>query len=64
MYKKITTETMDGSTIDHIILDKGNDEFVSFPDVETNQCSERLTYLQWLEEGNEPLPWSSQEGMI
>lgn len=54
MYKKIIVENIDKSTTEHIILDKGNNEFVSFPNVEENQCSERLVYLAWLEEGNEP----------
>lgn len=48
-YKKITTETVNGVTQEHIIIDNGDGSFTSFPVDNTNQ-----TYLKWLEEGNTP----------
>ena len=48
-YKKITTETVNGVTQKHIIIDNGDGSFTSFPVDNTNQ-----TYLAWLEEGNTP----------
>ena len=48
-YKKITTETVNGVTQEHIIIDNNDGSFISFPVDKTN-----LTYLEWLEEGNEP----------
>jgi hypothetical protein len=39
-YQTITTENMDGTTTDHIIIDRGNDEFTSFPAVDGNPAYE------------------------
>jgi hypothetical protein len=38
----------------NVILDKGNGEFVSFPQDPDN--TDYQAYLRWLEEGNTPLP--------
>jgi hypothetical protein len=38
----------------HIIQDKGNNEFTSFPADENNPNYQ--AYLKWLDEGNTPLP--------
>jgi hypothetical protein len=61
MYKKLLqTNAIDGSTTEHIILDKGNNEFVSFPNVESNDGPERQAYLAWVAEGNEAEEWSAE----
>ena len=49
MYKEIIVENKK-----HIILDKGNNEFVSFPAEESNPNYQ--AYLKWLDEGNQPEP--------
>ena len=41
-YQTVTTENMDGSTTDHIIIDRGNDEFTSFPAVDGNPAYEQF----------------------
>jgi hypothetical protein len=41
-YKTITTENMDGTTTDHIIIDRGNEEFTSFPAVDGNPAYEQF----------------------
>ena len=41
-YQTITTENMDGTTTDHIIVDRGNDEFTSFPAVDGNPAYEQF----------------------
>ena len=46
-YKKITMETVNGVTQEHIIIDNGDGSFTSFPVDKTNQ-----TYAAWVEEGN------------
>ena len=38
----------------NVILDKGNGEFVSFPQDPDN--TDYQVYLRWLEAGNTPLP--------
>jgi hypothetical protein len=38
----------------HIIQDRGNNEFTSFPADENN--THYQAYLKWLEQGNTPLP--------
>lgn len=39
-YQTVTTENMDGTTTDHIIIDRGNNEFTSFPAVDGNPAYE------------------------
>ena len=39
-YQTVTTENIDGTTTDHIIIDRGNDEFTSFPAVDGNPAYE------------------------
>jgi hypothetical protein len=39
-YERITTTNMDETTTDHIIVDRGNDEFTSFPAVDGNPAYE------------------------
>lgn len=41
-YKTITTENMDGTTTDHIIIDRGNEEYTSFPAVDGNPAYEQF----------------------
>jgi hypothetical protein len=41
-YQTITTENMDGTTTDHIIIDRGNEEFTSFPAVDGNPAYEQF----------------------
>tara|TARA_R110000868_G_C10371739_1_gene718448 strand:- start:14 stop:184 length:171 start_codon:yes stop_codon:yes gene_type:complete len=48
-YKKITTETVNGVTQEHIIIDNSDGSFTSFPVDKTN-----LTYLAWVAESNTP----------
>jgi hypothetical protein len=48
-YKKITTESVDGVTQEHIIIDNGDGSFTSFPVDKTNQ-----EYLVWVAEDNTP----------
>jgi hypothetical protein len=60
MYKKILQTNLDGSITEHIILDKGNNEFVSFPNVESNDGPERQAYLEWVAEGNEAEEWTPE----
>ena len=60
MYKKLLENSVDGSITEHIILDKGNNEFVSFPNVESNNGPERQAYLAWVAEGNEAEEWSAE----
>jgi hypothetical protein len=60
MYKKLLIENLNGSVIEHIILDKGNNEFVSFLNVESNDGPERQVYLAWVAEGNEAEEWSAE----
>lgn len=49
MYSEIEIETPVG-TEKHIILDKGNGEFTSFPAQEDNPNYQ--AYLKWLEDNN------------
>ena len=39
-YQTVTTENMDETTTDHIIIDRGNNEFTSFPAVDGNPAYE------------------------
>ena len=48
-YKKITTETVNGVTQEHIIIDNSDGSFTSFPVDNTNQ-----EYLAWVAKGNQP----------
>ena len=54
MYKKITIIGLDGEEQKHIIQDKGNNMFTSFPANENNPNYQ--AYLKWVDEGNTPLP--------
>jgi hypothetical protein len=45
-YQTITTENMDGTTTDHIIIDRGNEEFTSFPAVDGNPAYEDFKLQQ------------------
>ena len=49
-YKRITTETVNNVTQEHIIIDNGDGSFTSFPVDNTNQ-----TYLEWLKKGNKAI---------
>jgi hypothetical protein len=53
MYK-IINFTYYGVEQTHIIQNKNNNEFTSFPTDENNPNYQ--AYLKWLEEGNTPLP--------
>lgn len=46
-YKTITTESIDGLTQEHIIIDNDDGSFTSFPVDKTNQ-----TYAAWVAKGN------------
>ena len=46
-YKTITTESIDGLTQEHIIIDNDDGSFTSFPVDKTNQ-----TYAAWVVKGN------------
>ena len=48
-YKIITTESINGVSQQHIIIDNGDGSFTSFPVDNTNQ-----TYVAWVAEGNTP----------
>ena len=54
IYKEIEIDNGFGILFKHIILDKGNNEFTSFPAEESN--SNYQAYLKWLDEGNTPEP--------
>jgi hypothetical protein len=54
IYNEIEIDNGYGEIKKHIILDKGNNEFTSFPSEESNPNYQ--AYLQWLDEGNTPLP--------
>jgi hypothetical protein len=53
MYKIVKVMSY-GVETTHIIQDKGNNEFTSFPADESNPNYQ--AYLKWLDEGNTPLP--------
>lgn len=46
MYREIEVENPDGTKSKHIILDRGNGEFTSFPADENNPNYQ--AYLDWL----------------
>lgn len=48
-YKTITTESVNGVTQQHIVIDNGDGSFTSFPVDNTNQ-----TYVEWVAESNTP----------
>jgi hypothetical protein len=54
MYKEFKITNLDKSIQTHIIQDRGNNEFTSFPVDENNPNYQ--AYLKWLDEGNTPLP--------
>jgi hypothetical protein len=58
MYKKLLQNNLDGLTIEYIILDRGNNEFTSFTNVESNDGPERQAYLAWVAEGNVAEEWN------
>jgi hypothetical protein len=45
-YQTVTTTNMDETTTDHIIIDRGNDEFTSFPAVDGNPAYEDFKLQQ------------------
>ena len=51
---------IDGSTTQHILLQREDGSVVSFPNVESNDGPERQAYLAWLAEGNEAEEWSAE----
>ena len=53
MYKIVKVISY-GVEHNHIIQDRGNNEFTSFPADENNPNYQ--AYLKWLDEGNTPLP--------
>jgi len=54
MYKLLNVDIGNNKVEQHIILDRGNGEFTSFPAEESNPNYQ--VYLKWLEAGNTPLP--------
>jgi hypothetical protein len=60
MYKKLLMTNIDGSTTQHILLQREDGSVVSFPNVESNDGPERQAYLAWLAEGNEAEEWSAE----
>jgi hypothetical protein len=59
MYKKLLqTNTIDGSTTEHILLERADGSIVSFPNVESNDGPERQAYLAWVAEGNTAEEWT------
>jgi hypothetical protein len=59
MYKIVKVISY-GVETTHIIQDKGNNEFTSFPADENNPNYQ--TYLKWVAEGNTPLPAEENNG--
>ena len=53
-YKEIKVNNGYGEVTKHIVVDKGNGEFTSFPAEESNPNYQ--AYLKWLDEGNTPEP--------
>jgi hypothetical protein len=54
MYKEFNIIAIDGKEQKHIIQDRGNNEFTSFPADENNPNYQ--AYLKWVSEGNTPEP--------
>lgn len=55
MYKIRKIEDSFKNVIEHIYIELENGT-LTFPNVETNNSSERQAYLKWLDEGNTPEP--------
>jgi hypothetical protein len=53
-YRKIEVDNGYGEVMKHIIVDKGNGEFTSFPAINDNPNYQE--YLKWVAEGNTPTP--------
>ena len=53
MYSEIEVKSIDGTIQKHIIFDKGNGEYTSFPLQEDNPNYE--AYMLWLEENSNGL---------
>ena len=60
MYKKLLQTNLDGSTTEHILLQKEDGSVVSFPNVESNDGPERQEYLAWVAEGNTAEEWTPE----
>jgi hypothetical protein len=56
MYKTKTVIDTSGNHVEHIYMDAPNGATTTFPNIESNDGSERKAYLAWLAEGNTPLP--------
>ena len=54
MYREFKIKNLDGIVQTHIIQDRGNNEFTSFPADENNPNYQ--AYLKWVSEGGVPLP--------
>ena len=52
IYKKLLSTGFNGLLIENIIIDKGNGNFTTFPNIESNDGPERKAYLAWVAEGN------------
>lgn len=61
MYYKMNILDINGEETEHIFIKLENDVVISFPNIEENMGEERIIYLEWLEEGNTPLPWPPSE---
>lgn len=57
MYYYLDVTDMGGQTIRNIFHYLPNGGVQSFPDIDTNLGPERAAYLEWVAEGNTPLPW-------
>jgi hypothetical protein len=56
MYKTKTIIDTFGNHVEHIYMDAPNGGTTTFPNIESNNGSERIAYLKWIEEGNVPTP--------
>jgi len=58
MYKVFTEIFMGGIEVEQVFYEKEDGSVVCFQNVESNLGQDRVTYLEWLEQGNTPEPWS------
>ena len=56
MYKTKTVIDTFGNHVEHIYMDAPNGGKTTFPNIESNDGSERQAYLKWVAEGNQPQP--------